>query len=399
MTSTSASPQQILKTRLKQARQLLFCDRAAKRLYPLTAYLRPQTIAGYIGFLGHQNLGDEILFEAFQKLFEDWQLLTYDGAIESVHNPPFCYYPLELRLYQQWVQPSPFYQLVFLGGGTLINRRQYLSRFQHVLQQQIPGVVFGTGVADPAFLQSKGDTEQFQQQIRQWVPLLKDAAMVTVRGPRSAQILADHGLSAPEVVGDPALAVCAQRPVPHSRTGVIGINVGSHGTLWGDQAQVEAAAAELIGQLIAMGRQVELLPFDPGDLKLSQRLLQQFEAAPDQVSIWPHFTRPKATLKRIHHYDLVIGQRLHACVLACGCGVPFIALKYEPKCDDFLDSVGMQAYSLPTDALQVEMLLSLVRQIEQDYDAHCQRLIAVSQHYQARLQQAAVTVRSLVSCA
>ncbi|MBD2257690.1 polysaccharide pyruvyl transferase family protein [Pseudanabaena sp. FACHB-2040] len=373
-------------TRVKQANQLLFCDRTAKQLNSPMAYLQPQPIAGYIGFLGHQNLGDEILFDAFKKLFPALQLLAYDGAVDRVHNPPFSYYPAELALYRRVVKPGPFYDLVFLGGGTLINRRHYLSRLGHAVQQY-RCAVFGTGVADPMFWHEQDRSEDFLQQIKQWIPVLKDVAVVKVRGPHSAQILASYGLPRPEFIGDPALSMCRPRITPHRRTGTIGLNVGSHGTLWGDQERVYQIVTALVQQLIDRGWRVELLPFDPGDLKISRFIAQQFK--PTLVSLWPHFYQAKLTLERIQSYDLVIGQRLHSIVLACGCGVPFVALKYAPKCDDFLSSVDCLEFAAKTDALDLDHLLSLVSQIDRNYDARCQHLTAVGNRYRTLQQQTA----------
>jgi hypothetical protein len=377
-------------TRAKQARQLLFCDRTAKHLSSPIAYFQPQPIAGYIGFLGHHNLGDEILFEAFRVLFPDLQLLAYDGAVDPVHNPPFSYYPAELAFYRRVIKPESFYDLVFLGGGTLINRRQYLSRLSHALQQRHRCVVFGTGVADPTFWHEQDCSEDFLQQIKQWIPVLKEAAVVKVRGPHSAQILASYGLPRPEFIGDPALAMCRPRALPHRRTGTIGLNVGSHGTLWGDQAQVFQIAIDLVQQLTDRGWRVELLPFDLGDLKVSQAIAQRFK--PTQVSLWPHFYQTHQTLKRIQSYDLVIGQRLHSVVLACGCGVPFVALKYAPKCDDFLASVDCQEFAVKTDALDLDQLLALVGQIDRNYDVRCQHLTAVGNRYRTLQRQTAKAI-------
>lgn len=381
-----------LKTKVEQARQLLLCDRTAKRFTHLNHYLSPQTIGGYIGFLGHQNLGDDILFESFKTLFPKLQLLAYDGATDPVHNPPFSYYPLELALYQQWIKPERFYDLVFLGGGTLINRRQYLYRLRHALKNGDRCVVFGTGVAEPRFWQEQDGSEDFLHQIQEWVTVLKEVDKVYVRGPHSAQTLANYSLNDPKVIGDPALSICQSRPLNYSQTGTIGINIGSHGVLWGEASQVHNTIVELIHQLLASGRRVELLPFHQQDLDLSNHIAQHIDSL--QLSIWPHYRQIERTLQRIQTYDVLIGQRLHSVILACGCGVPFIALKYAPKCEDFLDSVGLHAFSLRTNELEVAILLSLVQQIEQTYDRHCQQLVDISNDYRQRQHQAAQSIQS-----
>ncbi|HEY9878185.1 MAG TPA: polysaccharide pyruvyl transferase family protein [Leptolyngbyaceae cyanobacterium] len=390
----SPNPLATVNTKAKQARQLLFCDRTAKHFKHPTDYLKSQSIAGYIGFLGHQNLGDDILFAAFQSLFPTLQFLTYDGAVDSVHNPPFSYYPVELALYKKFVKPSPFYNVVFLGGGTLINRKQYLSRLDHALQQGNRCVVFGTGVADPVFWHSHDGGEDYLNQIKAWIPLLKESLSVQVRGPRSARILAEYGLYDTEVIGDPALAMCRPRALPHTITGTIGLNVGSHGVLWGEETQIYKTVIELIRKLIAIDWRVELLPFHQGDLALSQQIAQ--EIGSPQVSIWTQFTEIEKTLQRIKTYDLVIGQRLHSIVLSCGCAVPFIALKYTPKCEDFLESIGLQSFALRTDELELDALLALVAQVEKTYTAYCQQLVEIGNHYRRLQQQAAQKILELV---
>ncbi|HEY9761156.1 MAG TPA: polysaccharide pyruvyl transferase family protein [Trichocoleus sp.] len=390
----TSNPLVVARTKVKQARQLLFCDRTAKRLNHPADYFRPQSIAGYIGFLGHQNLGDDILFEAFQSLFPTLQFLTYDGAVDSVHNPPFSYYPVELALYRQFIKSNALYDVVFLGGGTLINRGQYLSRFEHALRRKNRCVVFGTGVADPNFWHEYDGHEDYLNQIKAWIPLLRDAVSVKVRGPRSARILASYGLPDTEVIGDPALSMCQSRPIPPTFTRTLGINVGSHGVLWGEETQVYKTVVELIRKFIAAEWRVELLPFHQGDLEISQQIAQQISSP--QVSIWSHFTQIERTLQRIKTYDLVIGQRLHSIVLACGCAVPFIALKYTPKCEDFLESVGLQSFGLRTDELSLDALIALVVQVEKTYADYCQQLIEVGNQYRSLQHQAAQKIMELV---
>src|SRR4030042_2972317 len=65
---------------------------------------RKEKIA-YIGWVGHDNLGDEILLEAHKKLFSEYEIIPVMNSkmislIEKMHIFP--------------------YKAVFLGGGTLI---------------------------------------------------------------------------------------------------------------------------------------------------------------------------------------------------------------------------------------------------------------------------------------
>lgn len=386
-----------IQTKTTQLQQLLFASRSAKRFNHLKQYFSPQLIAGYIGFLGYQNLGDEILYQSFQRLFPAFQLLAYDGAMNSIHNPPFSYYPIELALYRSWIKSRNFYNLVFLGGGTLINRQQYLSRFQHALQSTDRCVVFGTGVCNPQFWHERDSHEDYLNLIREWLPTLEQATSVQVRGPLSAKILEAYGLQKPDFISDPALSLCQPRSISFDRKGTIGVNVGSHGVLWGNQQQVEQTMQTVLTHLIDLGWRIELMPFHQSDLKLSRRLAQGFSSP--HVSIWQdaiQIDQIAQTLERIQSYDLLIGQRLHSIVLAAGCAVPFIALSYAPKCDDFLASIGFQDFSIPTDQINLDVILELITRIEQNYDRHCQRLVEVGNYYRNVQYQAAQAITNSI---
>lgn len=57
------------RTCMYRSAKLFTNNRDAKSLRNWQAYLRPYPVGGYVGYLGYHNLGDEIMFLAFQKLF------------------------------------------------------------------------------------------------------------------------------------------------------------------------------------------------------------------------------------------------------------------------------------------------------------------------------------------
>ncbi len=56
----------------------------------------------------------------------------------------------------------------------------------------------------------------------------------------------------------------------------------------------------------------------------------------------------------------MVGERLHACVLAAAAGRPFVSIEYRPKLRDFADSVGMGEYLVRTDEISSGRLTELV---------------------------------------
>jgi polysaccharide pyruvyl transferase WcaK-like protein len=57
---------------------------------------------------------------------------------------------------------------------------------------------------------------------------------------------------------------------------------------------------------------------------------------------------------------VVVGEKLHALVLAARLGIPTLALEYRPKCRDFQLSVGRGDRVLRTSDLDVDTLVAFV---------------------------------------
>ena len=338
----------------------LFLNRSNKKLERWQYYFSRRNIAGYIGWLGHDNLGDEALFQSFKQIFNETSFIAYEPL------------PIELLLYRSARRRRSLFDLVFLGGGTLINDNNYLKPFSRAVQREKHSVVFGTGVRDPEFWMKFRPNLDITRQMQEWVAVLRNASFVGVRGPQSARALESYGLPQVRVVGDPAIALCSPRPETAKRTRIAAINLGCSGPMWGSQQQLNANVAEFARSLLRDGWQVEFLPMHPADESLAENFKDEFNLP--QISIWRDFLSTSKTLNRIKHYDLLVGQRLHASILAGGSGVPTIALEYRPKCGDFMESIGMSQFSVRTDQADPERLLSLLQEIETDYLGHSRRL-------------------------
>ena len=177
---------------------------------------------------------------------------------------------------------------------------------------------------------------------------LSSCCYVGVRGPRSEATLREWGYDGQlEVSGDPALLL--ERPAgTQRREGLVVVSPAwTNGELWGgsDDA-VMAVLAKSVEQWLAEGRDVAFLSCNPDD---DRPIFETMRAAgrPD-LPYSAGYRDLDAALRLLAEADLVVGERLHAVVLAA-VGTPFVALEYRPKLADFAASVGTDDVVVRTD--------------------------------------------------
>jgi polysaccharide pyruvyl transferase WcaK-like protein len=374
--------------------RVFFGSRKAKSFRHWRDYFTIQPIAGYVGWLGYDNFGDEALHTAFEDLFPEFQILTYNDYNNPIYNTQRNIYPIELILYRNLIKRERFYNFVFLGGGTLINHQEFLEYLQCALHNGKQIIIFGAGVSDPSFRVKHNPDVDYSQLMADWISVLHKAAYVGVRGPKSANILEENGFSTAKVIGDPALSLCRPKSQNYSRTGIIAINLCNHGLIWGNQEQVNETIARLVQHLLEKGWDVEFIPMQLKDLQLGLKIIHDFNL--HKVSIWREYRNIGKTINRIQTYDILVGQRLHSVVFACGCGIPSVMLEYQPKSRDFMESIGMQQFSIRTDVIDLDKVLSLIYDIEMNYVDYCKQLISTCNHYRLLQRQAAQEVVNLL---
>ncbi|MBL1209296.1 sulfotransferase [Geminocystis sp. GBBB08] len=371
----------------------LFDKRIGQSFNHWQDYLKKQNIVGYVGFVGYQNLGDEALYLGIKQLFPKLNILIYYSPTEPDYRLKYKSPPLEMLLYRTLIKRENFYNCVFLGGGTLIHWQSYLDWFKTAIKEGKPAIVFGTGVGNPRFWQQQRPDINYDQLMKEWVAVIKDANYVSVRGFQSARILEEYGLAKPEVIGDPALSLCHPRSPNFSRQKIIGVNLGSHGFVRGKQSYINDVIACFIHHLLLEDWQIEFLPFHSYDLQLVEILINDYHL--QKISIWREYQNIAKTLERIKTYDLVIGQRLHSAVLSCGCSVPSILLNYQPKCFDFMESINQEQFCLNTDSFNLENLLYLFSQIQENYEQYCNQITLNCNKYRTLQKESS---QNIINC-
>ncbi len=311
----------------------------------------------YVGWVGKDNLGDEAMIEAARRLMS-W------GEIEARG---------EAR------------DLLLLGGGTLINRNQYLRWLLERDSPRIERAVFGTGVANPAFWGLTEDTNE-------WLRWLGTCAYVGVRGPRSAQTLIDWGYKGDvEICGDTALALEPEGSYDGSGP-ILVAPAWTNGELWGgsdEKVYEELAGAVKVWQ--KAGREVTLMSCHPSD----DRPILMIKGMLGETEVGYHagYLDVAETVELIASSSIVIGERLHACVLAAAAGRPFVAVEYRPKVRDFSESVAMDDYVIRSDELRAGRLVELVTELG---TAAPEEMGAAVTTYRRRLAEASRAIEAAV---
>jgi hypothetical protein len=314
---------------------------------------RPQ--ARYVGWTGRFNLGDDIMVDCVRELL-DWADIVESGDPQD---------------------------LIILGGGTLINRRTYLRWVSERDSPRIERATLGTGVASPDFW---GLTED----PKRWVRWLSSCAYVGVRGPRSAETLRSWGYRGEiEVCGDSALLVTPGPDVERKAGRVVVAPAWTKGELWGgSDSDVIEALAGAIERWKHDGREVVCLASSPED---DGQILQLSRATGGEVLPYlAGYVDNQAAIDLIGSAEVVVGERLHACILAAAVSTPFIGIEYRPKLKDFAESVDRGDLVVRTDTLSGESIVELAAEATSRGTEAADLRVAV---YRDRLRQASASLQ------
>jgi len=281
----------------------------------------------YVGWLGHQNIGDEACFLSIYNMIRDFAVLT------------------------PWDYPDPLPienpDLLIYGGGTILHLEGWVREKMvlPLVENGVPFIVWGSGIREPVSAKMSGSC----------LGLLNKARFVGVRGPRSLNALRRGGFYNASVTGDPALfldrrdmMLCEKR---------IGLNIGfTGGDLFGDDSNILSKTESLIDILRDLGYEVILFSVLPEDEAIISRIKNK------DPQIRPFDPSIESLMRFFSTCEIVISQKLHGCVLAAAAGTPFISLAYREKCNDFADSMGLRVMAVRTDDKDlVSKVVNLVR--------------------------------------
>ena len=289
-------------------------------------------VAGYIGWTGRGNLGDDVMLAAARALLAPTGVEVFSGARR------------EALLARAGLSDQRTFAQVLLGGGTLINDG-YVGIVKQALKMALTMKTLGTGVGSAGF----GDANEAIT--AQWRDILQRFERVGVRGPLSAENLADIGVGHVETIGDLALALTPDQRAGSLQTGRFVLSAAlppGHDNHFGAEF-VATEIARTARYLCGLGWQAVPLALNRDDIAPTRNILRA--AGLGDMAI----ARPKtaeAFFALCRGAGLVIGVRLHSAVLACCAGVPPLTIAYRRKHHDFAASMGLDDWMLEPTTLR-----------------------------------------------
>jgi polysaccharide pyruvyl transferase WcaK-like protein len=320
---------------------------------------------GYIGWLGHNNLGDEAMFEAAMKLFGKDKFLHYSGARK------------EKILSGIGLSGRHYFSKVILGGGTLINSG-YLATVRTALDSGLELMALGTGVG------SNGFSNDRIVDIRDWGSLLKQFKRVGIRGPRSLQALGDIGIDHAEVVGDLALALTEDVPRAPGADNCYVLNAAMSRT--GDP---DFPRQFLLDELRSTVQRLAQLGWKPIPIAFCQADVEPtaYVAGAFGKQGVPVLRRHDEFFERIGHCHFLVGVRLHSAVLSSCIGVPPLLVGYRDKGADFMESMGLQNWLVDPYAAKTGELADKAVQLATNSSDLRETVLNQARLYRDRLQR------------
>ena len=327
-------------------------------------------VISYSGWIGHNNIGDEALYLANKKLFNEFELVDKKFYSES--------------------------SVILYGGGTVIPHSTHDEYDREKLVAAI-----GVGVKDPDFrnrpfapidvsyyLGRAGATGVLEKRYiryglrrlawkfdpvvlhdkyidETWFQSVRNIDYLGVRGPKSKEILERYNIAS-QVVGDTAL-ILEPTNYQHQPTQRVAVTLKATGRdlKWTENSEYIEIIKSFC-QSHSSEYEFVFVPFRPVDIPLHVELAESVKNS--QFKDYCSYVDVQAIVDELARCDLVIGERLHANILAACSYTPFVSFEYQPKNSDFAESVDMGDYNTRIDNLTSKWLENRTREIFESDD-------------------------------
>jgi polysaccharide pyruvyl transferase CsaB len=316
------------------------------------------------GFYGAQNLGDDVMLTVLLHwireqgleptiLAENATRVAHDFGVRAVQKVP---------LLGQWGWPHVWRDgraravlqavartdVLVVGGGDLIRDDRGWKNFSYTMETIVLALVLGK----PVYLINVGvgrpQTPYGRIVMRHVLPRVKRALVRDIRSEEVYAMLGasdrcvrdrDAGFYLPDLLGI-APTPSPSPSAPRAKSVVVSLTAGRHyqAHYAFDESEVMALAGALDVLVERTGARVTFRAFHAGtgqDGELHRRVIAQMRQS--RFTDSPEWSSdPSTVLREMQAADLVIGMRLHACILGAALGRPVAALPYDVKVDELV---------------------------------------------------------------
>lgn len=341
----------------------------------------------YIGWIGFNNLGDELLWHIFRDKCKEH---LGEDQIEIIPSVPGT----DMKNFEK-------YDAVILGGGSLL-LPGYLQILQNALHQGKPVMIWGSGLdwieknnLDLLINDQLLSMEQNfkQKDIEVLDEVIEKALFVGIRGPLTKKaieiMLGSEKTKKVEIIGDPGLLL--KEPDPKklsSKEKLIGINWGTtfNRLYGGNESLVEKQLVEAAKKLIESGYKLMIYSVWGDDRPHCERLYEKINH-PESVILDKNLYTEQQLIEKLSKCTATINFKLHANYLSFAANVPAIALGYRFKIFDNAASLGLEQLVVSTDSQQLtKEILDRIEIIEKSGEAILEQYQSSKKKYQPLLE-------------
>ncbi|MFE7063524.1 polysaccharide pyruvyl transferase family protein [Sutcliffiella sp. NPDC057660] len=315
----------------------------------------------YLGWLGHTNLGDELMWDVFREKFFK---LANTKKYELYSSDRQRLFKLKKKRHL-----LKHFDVIVLGGGSLLTP-SYINILYNAINvnKNVEIIIWGSGIdwiekeqlnlINPKIgFNSRRNNKEFnifpnRLFISKLQKVINHSKYVALRGPYTFQALKLMGVNLDKVIisGDPGILVKGNFANNTSGEKIVAINWGTaKNKIYGkNELYIEEELVKVAKKLIGLGYQICIFPVMDHDIYPCKQLYQKIN---DQVNVRviTKLNNQYETAKLFSTCNFSINFKLHANVLSAVAEIPFISLGYRFKSFDFSKSVDLENLVVATD--------------------------------------------------
>jgi len=343
------------------------------------------------GYYGHHNLGDEAMLAGMIGLLQDCasdiDIAIYTNDVEDTlkqHGPRHSrisvldnQYPRRRR--ERWRQKVIHTSALIkhthfiLGGGDLLRDSPdrdiagtWLKPLQRAIFYRRRTLILGLSVGEVWRSETKQLIKNTLNRVN-YIAVRDTASKLQLQAlgvKQTIYVMCDLALQVPVLTpdvtalrtGSDSPAKALQKSRPRIGISVRDIQGRVHGITAADEVNFFKNITCTIEYLIQRwDAEIHLLPLQTypidyrrkhrpqvDDLVSIQNVIEQL-SSPKDVIVHQGFTSCEQFLELINGFELVIGTRLHALILATGLSIPTLAASYDQKVKNFMTEMGLSS--------------------------------------------------------